>query len=138
MSARDKFHDAVVAALIAAGWTITHDPLTIRYDGTKFDIDLGAEKLIGAEKAGRKIAVEVKSFLRSSTITDFHNAMGQCGNYQFAIQKEQLDRMVFMAVPRHAYKEMQQSKFYFDRLKSASIGLIVFNEVNETIIAWIE
>ena len=31
-------------------------------------IDLGAEKIIGAEKEGQKIAVEVKSFLAQSTI----------------------------------------------------------------------
>jgi XisH protein len=40
-------------------------------------IDLGAEKLIAAEKDNQKIAVEIKSFLRTSKITDFYNALGQ-------------------------------------------------------------
>ncbi|NEP58638.1 MAG: hypothetical protein F6K31_16745 [Symploca sp. SIO2G7] len=33
-------------------------------------IDLGAEKLIAAEKAGRKIAIEIKSFLSPSPVND--------------------------------------------------------------------
>jgi hypothetical protein len=44
-------------------------------------IDLGAEKLIAAEKDGSYIAVEVKSFLQSSVLSDFHTALGQFLNY---------------------------------------------------------
>lgn len=31
MPAKDLYHKAVCAALIKDGWTITHDPLTLRY-----------------------------------------------------------------------------------------------------------
>ncbi len=40
-------------------------------------IDLGAEKLLAAEKNGHKIAVEIKSFLGSSALSEFHLALGQ-------------------------------------------------------------
>ena len=43
----------------------------------RVEIDLGAERLIGAEKLGKKIAVEVKSFLSASALSDFHTALGQ-------------------------------------------------------------
>jgi len=54
MTAKDIFHDAVSIALQKDGWTITHDPLFIRFDESKLYIDLGAEKTIGAEKMGKK------------------------------------------------------------------------------------
>ena len=39
-------------------------------------IDLGAERLLVAEKAGEKIAVEIKSFLGASNIYEFYTAFG--------------------------------------------------------------
>ena len=64
MPAKDVFHDVVKTALQKDGWTITDDPLYIRLGGAiDMYLDLGAEKVIAAEKAGRKIAVEIKSFL---------------------------------------------------------------------------
>ena len=68
MSAKDIFHETVKLALIKDGWTITSDPLTIRSDRIKLEIDLGVEKVFAAEKDGKKIAVEVKSFVNSSNI----------------------------------------------------------------------
>ena len=56
MAARDVFHEMVKQALIQDGWCITDDPLRIRYGGVDTYIDLGAEKLIAAEKADQKIA----------------------------------------------------------------------------------
>ncbi len=74
--ARDLFHDLVRDALEADGWTITHDPYEIRLDRSKFQIDLAAERIIAAEKDHVKIAVEVKSFLSPSVVTDFYAALG--------------------------------------------------------------
>ena len=71
MAARDVFHAAVRQALMTDGWTITHDPLFVAFGGVDLYIDLGAEKLIGAERDGRQIAVEVKSFLGPSLVSDF-------------------------------------------------------------------
>lgn len=68
MSAKDKFHGIVKSALEKDRWTITDDPLRIEWGLVEVYIDLGAEKIIGAEKEGQKIAVEVKSFLAQSTI----------------------------------------------------------------------
>lgn len=58
--AKDLFHQVVKTALIKDGWTITNDPLTIRIDRVKLEVDLAAEKVFAAEKDGQKIAVEVK------------------------------------------------------------------------------
>ena len=58
MPQKDSFHDSVRNALEKDGWTVTHDPLTLRLEDVKFYVDLGAEKLIEPSK---KVAVEIKS-----------------------------------------------------------------------------
>jgi hypothetical protein len=60
--ARDLFHFNVKEALEKENWQITNDPLRIPIDGSHLEIDLAAEMIIGAEKGGIQIAVEVKSF----------------------------------------------------------------------------
>ena len=77
MPTRDVFHNQVKKALIKDEWVITHDPLTVQFGTTDVFIDLGAEQLIAAEKVGRTIAVEIKSFLGASVVNDFHLALGQ-------------------------------------------------------------
>ena len=58
MPARNVYHDAVIRALVADGWTITDDPLKLEYGDRNLYVDLGAEySTVGAEKSGRKIAV---------------------------------------------------------------------------------
>ena len=63
MPARDNIHEAVRNALTKDGWTITHDPYTIEYDGEFAYADLAAERPLAASKAGRMIVVEIKSFV---------------------------------------------------------------------------
>jgi hypothetical protein len=84
--AKDLFHDAVRNALIKDGWQITDDPFFLKVGGVEFYIDLGAEKLIAAERNNEKIAVEIKSFINSSSLTDFHLAIGQFLNYRVALK----------------------------------------------------
>lgn len=60
--AKDIFHNTVKIALQKDGWKITHEPYQLRYGVADVYIDLAAEEAIAAEKEGRKIAVEVKSF----------------------------------------------------------------------------
>ena len=55
-------------ALDKDGWTITHDPLTVPVDDTNLFIDIGAERLVTAERGTERIAVEVKSFLGLSAV----------------------------------------------------------------------
>lgn len=77
MPARDIYHDAVKNALVKDGWTITHDPYTIGFGFKDVFVDLGAEAPLAAERAGERIAVEIKSFRGPSEIHNFENALGQ-------------------------------------------------------------
>lgn len=69
--ARDIFHDLVRVGLEREGPTITDDPYRLELDPVNFPIDLAAERIIAAQRDNEKIAVEMKSFLRSSSVTDF-------------------------------------------------------------------
>jgi hypothetical protein len=71
--AKDIFHNQVKTTLIKDGWTITHDPFVIRIsEAIKLQIDLAAENAIAAEQNREKIAVEIKSFIADSDISEFH------------------------------------------------------------------
>jgi hypothetical protein len=63
MPAKDIYHEMVKNALTKDGWTITDDPLKLIIGSRSLYVDLGAEKLIAAQKENQKIAVEIKSFL---------------------------------------------------------------------------
>jgi hypothetical protein len=137
MPAKDLFHDAVKNALIKEGWTITDDPLTFKIDGINISIDLGAEKIIGAEKDGEKIAVEIKSFISPSPLTEFHAALGQTLNYRLFLEEENSDRQIFLAIPVETYREFFLKNIIQKAVKINQIKIIVYDSVNEVIELWI-
>ena len=104
--------------------------------GVKFEIDLAAEKVFAAQKAGRKIAVEVKSFLNNSAITDFHSALGQFLNYRLALQMTESDRTLYLAVPFETFESFFQERFVQEAVKLYQLKLIVYDPEKEVVIAW--
>ncbi|MEG4275149.1 MULTISPECIES: element excision factor XisH family protein [unclassified Microcoleus] len=86
MPAKDIFHDTVKAALQKDGSIVIREKFRVQVDeeGLAMFIDMTAEELSGAEKEGRKIAVEVKSFQDRSDFYQFHGALGQFLNCRSA------------------------------------------------------
>ncbi|WP_342662826.1 element excision factor XisH family protein [Baaleninema simplex] len=54
MQTRDLFHDSVKNVLQKDGWIITHDPLHFDLNDYEIYIDLGADRLIAAERDRQK------------------------------------------------------------------------------------
>ena len=137
--AKDLFHNRVKIALQKDGWKITHDPYQLRYGVADVYIDLAAEEAIAAEKEGRKIAVEVKSFAGGSNISEFHTALGQFLNYRIAIEvSSEPERMLYLAVPTDTYQmflRFEPAKTVIERYE---IRLIVYNPTREAIDQWID
>ena len=52
MPAKNLCHDIVIQALVADGWLITDDPLTITYGGKDLFVDIGAERMAIAAERG--------------------------------------------------------------------------------------
>ncbi|MBW4488925.1 MAG: XisH family protein [Trichocoleus desertorum ATA4-8-CV12] len=137
MSAKDIFHYAVKVALQKADWQITDDPLTIRLSRTlNLYIDLGAEKIIAADRNGQRIAVEVKSFLGASLISDFHTAVGQFINYRYALAEHDPERILYLAVPVETYDEFFALPFVQTVIQGSEIHLLIYDAEQEEIVAW--
>jgi hypothetical protein len=135
--AKDLFHDVVKSALIKDGWTITDDPLFLKVGGVDFFIDLGAEKLLAAERNGQKIAVEIKSFINTSSVADFHLAIGQFINYRTALKLKTPDRKLFLAVPEIAYDTFFQKEFPQLILQEYQVEILIYDIENEVIVKWL-
>ena len=136
--ARDFFHDAVRTALIADGWTITHDPYTLAFGDQNLFIDLGAERVLAAEKSGNKIAVEVKSFVGRSPVNDLEQALGQYMLYERILDRREPERALFLAIPIGAYKGVLDSAVGRLAVTDFHIRLIVFDPEKERVEQWIE
>ncbi len=136
MAAHDKFHHAVRTALEKEGWTITDDPLSVPYGGIDLYIDLGAERLLAAERDNERIAVEIKSFLSASLVSEFHSALGQFLNYQLVLEEQDPGRQLFLAVPYDTYNSFLTQPFPQLAIRRHQIRLIVYNAEHEEIILW--
>lgn len=136
--AKDIFHEIVKKALIKEEWKITDDPLRLKFGEVNFQVDLGAEKVIGAEKSGQKIAVEIKSFLNPSAITDFYTALGQFLSYRIALSQLEPDRILYLAVPFDTYKTFFQLAFTQKAIQTYQVSLIIYDSSKEVIFEWIK
>jgi hypothetical protein len=110
MSRRDTYHDVVKEMLIKEGWTVTHDPYIFRTD-PRLAADLGAERLIAAERKCGKIVVGIKSFLRTSQVVDLEEAVGKYSIYSIFLQQHEPDRRLWVAVPLHASENILSGRW---------------------------
>ncbi|MDM8550788.1 XisH family protein [Desulfobacterales bacterium HSG2] len=136
MSALDIFHHAVKNALIKEGWTITHDPLFLNIGGVEMFVDLGAEKFIAAEKNGQKIAVEIKSFVGPSNISEFHTALGQYLDYEQALEEQDPERVLYLAIPVDIYNTFFMLQFIQTAVRRHRLRLVVYEPQQEVIVKW--
>ncbi|MBG1269817.1 XisH family protein [Nostoc sp. WHI] len=136
MSAKDAFHTVVKTALEKEGWLITHDPYTLQAGTLELYIDLGAEKVIAAEKEGQKIAVEIKSFLSPSKITELYAALGQFIIYRIALQEQEANRTLYLAIPSTVYNNFFILPFIQSVIKTNQLFLLIYNIEQETITQW--
>ncbi|MEO7908791.1 MAG: XisH family protein [Roseiflexaceae bacterium] len=127
MPQRDSIHDIVKQALINNEWEITYDPYVISYGERFLFVDLGAKQtpavneglMLGAQRAGRKIAVEIKEFRGASPIADLEQAIGQYMLYRLLLNKVDPERELFLAITNLAY----------DEIFSEPIGEVVINDL---------
>jgi XisH protein len=136
VAAKDVFHDAVRHALEKEQWIITDDPLFLRFGGVDMYIDLAAEQLMSAERNGEKIAVEIKSFIGVSATTEFSTALGQFLKYQLALEEEQPDRVLYLAIPLDAYRSFFTLELPRRLVERYRVNLIVYEPEEEEIVRW--
>lgn len=138
MPARDLYHDHVKQALINDGWTITDDPLLLFIGDKDLFVDLGAQKLFAAEKAGRKIAIEIKSFVSRSDVADLEQALGQYVLYRDVMAQSHPYTSLFLAISVIVFKSLFEEPIGKLLLTSQRLKLIVFDNEQERILQWID
>ncbi len=100
-------------------------------------VDLGAKKLLAAQKAEKKIAVEIKSFVSPSEIKDLKDAVGGFVLYRAVIQLIEPERTLYLAVRDNIFDALFQEPIGKLLVESENIYLIVFDIDKEEIVQWI-
>lgn len=137
MPAKDIYHDSLKNSLIKDGWVITHDPLRLKWGLKDMYVDLGAEQLVTAEKAGRKIAVEIKSFVGASELRDLENALGQYFVYRSVMTRTEPDRTLYLAVHKEVFLDVFEEPLGSLLIEDYRVPLVVFDSETEEIVRWI-
>jgi hypothetical protein len=136
MAAKDIYPDDVRSALVKDGWTITDDPFRLRWGKKDYYVDLGAQEIIAAEMPGRRIAVEIKSFVGPSIVDDMEKALGQYLIYRSILRRRQPDRELFLAVPKGIAKLFDEPLGRL-HLEDYDLRVVVFHPKKKELIRWL-
>lgn len=98
--------------------------------------DLGAEKFLAAEKEGRKIAVEVKDFDSPSIINELEKTLGQLQLYQWALEQQEPERQLFLAISQAIYIRHFQKPIFQLAVQRNQINLLVYEPEQKVIVQW--
>jgi hypothetical protein len=101
-------------------------------------VDLGAEKILAAEKAGQKIGVEIKSFIGASELSDIETAIGQYFVYRSVMARTEPDRKLYLAVHKEVFLDIFEEPLGRLLLEDYHVPMIVFDFKTEEIIRWTE
>ena len=137
MPAKDIYHDTVKRSLQNDGWVITHDPFPLRIGKKRLSADLGAERLMSAERGLKKIVVEVKSFVGPSDVKDLEQALGQYVLYRQILDEMGVERSLYLAVSQATFNSVFTIELGQVLLKNQVIKLMVFDDEQEAIAQWI-
>ena len=137
MPARNIYHNGVRNALQKDGWTITHDPYYLSWGGKDMYVDLGAERLLAAEKGERRIAVEVQSFLSDSIMEDLEKALGQFILYRTVLAELDPDRVLYRAVPNDVARDLFEEPLGRLLVEHNLAQVIGFDPQEEVLVQWI-
>lgn len=135
--AKDIYHHTVRTALENDGWTITNDPLTLKIGGRSAYIDLGAQKLLAAEKEGQRIAVEVKSFIGPSPVHDSEQALGQYIMYSQVLERQNSARLWYLAIPESVFLDFFSEELPQLMVEINHLKLLIFDANTAEIRRWI-
>jgi len=93
---------------------------------------------IVAEKQGKKIIVEVKTFAGRSFIRELQKALGQYDLYVDIIALAQLDYDLYLAVSSVIYETFFLRKGTHEIVQRRHLKLLIVNVEREEVVQWIE
>jgi hypothetical protein len=115
---------------------ILADPYKIKYKDAELFADLAVEKPLAAQQNGRKIIVEIKSFLSPSPMKDFELALGQYILYRNLINLTEPEYQIYLAIKDTIYINFFQRDSIQDIVTINQLLLIVVDMEKEEIVEW--
>jgi hypothetical protein len=98
---------------------------------------LAAERaVIGADRGGERIAVEVQSFLSPSPVADLEQALGQFIIYRSALARQQPDRPLFLVVDETCYDGILSEPVAHDPIADLGVRLLIFDPASRRVVRW--
>jgi len=70
-------------------------------------------------------------------ISEFHTAIGQFINYRIALEEEEPDRLLYLAIPSDIHKRFFKYPFIQTVIQRNQIPLIVYDSEKQEIAKWI-
>jgi XisH protein len=138
MPSRDAIHDVVKQALIRDGWQITDDPYVISYGDRFLFIDLGmTSRFIGAERSGKRLAIEIKELRGRSVIAELEQAIGQYVLYRLLLTQVDPERSLYLAVSAQAYEEIFQEPIGQLVIHDLPLNLLIVDTASSKVNQWI-
>jgi hypothetical protein len=147
MPAKDTIHNLVKEAISKDGWQITDDPYVISYGERFLFVDLGAtvssafEKIeggiIGAEREGKRIAIEIKEFRGQSAIADLEQAIGQYMLYRVLLKRIDPTRQIYLAITASVYSDIFSEPIGEAVISDLSLKLIIIDSDKAEVSQWI-
>jgi hypothetical protein len=134
----DAYHQSVKTALVKDGWIITNDPFVIEFKGLRLYADLGAEKVLAAERSGRQIVVEIKVFSGQSLVNELEKAVGQYGIYRTFLKRIDPYRELYLAIALDVYQDFFLRPAVQEIVVDQQISLLVFEPDKEEVVQWIK
>lgn len=69
-------------------------------------------------------------------MSDFHTALGQFLNYQIALEENEPERLLYLAVPVDTYETFFQTRLAKIAVQRHQVKLIVYDPIMEVIVQW--
>ncbi|MDQ3249694.1 MAG: XisH protein, partial [Chloroflexota bacterium] len=107
-----------------------------RYKGARVFVDLGAERIIGAERQDEKIAVKIKSFVGPSVMQDLEGAVGQYVIYLSFLEQVEPERKLYIAISHPLSISAFQNEAVQMLVRRNHIALVVVDVVSEEVVQW--
>ncbi|MEL7034780.1 MAG: element excision factor XisH family protein [Cyanobacteria bacterium J06592_8] len=115
---------------------ITDDPLRLTWGIRELFVDLGLTKLIAAQKAEQKIAVEIKGFTTPSSIADLEQALGQYLIYRAILEEVKPDCLLYLAIRKTTDQSIFSEPIGELVINKYNIKLLVFESIKQEVVRW--
>jgi len=134
LPAKDRYHDAVIHALIKDGWKITGEQVKVIIEDRYLFIDIEATKAAD----DRIVLIEVKELENTpSPVAALAAALGQYFLYRTALADVDIQTPLYLAVPKTTHEGILSEKLGRLSIAQGKVSLVIFDPETEEIVQWI-